>query len=255
MSSGSRRLAVLFTPAEIDEGRLPGGGTAVVDVLRATSVIPTALAAGAIRIIPTGSVDEAMALRAAFPPRSSLLSGEREGKRISGFDLGNSPREYSADMVRGKTLVYLSTNGAPTVLRAGSAALLITASFVNAAAAVTALAEGPGDVTLVASGNEGRACLEDVACCGLLAERLGEADPAFVPDDGAVMAGAIWRSWNGDLRGLLAASRHGKYLIALGFAGDLDDCACLDTLALVPRFREGELVPLGPGSPGPAGGG
>jgi 2-phosphosulfolactate phosphatase len=248
-SRGGRRLGVLFTPAEIDEGRLRGGRAAVVDVLRATSVIPAALAAGASQVVPAGSVDEALAVHASLGRDSSLLCGERQGKMIPGFDLGNSPCEYSADRVRGKALVYLSTNGAPAVLRAQVAALLVTASFVNAGAAVAALCEGPGDVTLVASGNEGRASLEDAACCGFLADRLREADPGFVPDDGAVMAGEIWRSWKGNLRGLLAASSHGAYLVTLGFALDLDYCARVDTVPLVPVFREGRLVPLGSGSP------
>lgn len=248
---GSPRLRVLLAPSEIEAAPLTGAIAAVVDVLRATSVLPVALAAGARRAIPLASIDEAFALRAEPAWASALLCGERGGDRVPGFDLGNSPFEYAASRVAGRDLLYVSTNGAPALVRAARARSRIAASFVNAGAAVGVLAAAPGDVVLIAAGSEGRVSLEDTACCGLLAARLGAARADLVADDGARLAQTVWRRWEGDLPGLLRAAEHGETLRSLGFGADLEFCARLDVLTTVPVYSDGALVAREPAPGGP----
>ena len=141
----------------------------VVDVLRATTVIPAGLAAGATAFFPTTTVDEARALRQRM--HSALLCGERDGIAPAGFDLGNSPLEYTSDRVRGRDLVFTSTNGASALLRLRGARQIVTAAFVNAGAVARAIVSREEDVLLVASGKAGRSCLEDTAGCGSVGGR------------------------------------------------------------------------------------
>ncbi len=239
--AGARTLSVAFTPAETQDGLLRESLVAVVDVLRATSVIPQAFAAGAVRVIPAGSVEQATGLLATLDRKTTLLCGEREGRRIAGFHLGNSPAEYTPKAVKGKTLIFASTNGSLAMIHAQAAPEQVIASFVNASRAVERLLAAERDVVVICAGKEGRASLEDTAMAGLLVERMLAAATELVPDDGALMAQALWRNRSGDIGGLLRESAHGAYLATLGFEEDLEFCARLDALDCVPVLRDGRI--------------
>ncbi len=236
----TRRLSVLFTPAEIDSVEWTDTIGVVVDVLRATSVIPIGLAAGATAFVPAASVEEARSLRDRMP--GALLCGERDGRAPEGFDLGNSPFEYTPDRVRGRELVFTSTNGAPALMRLRSAPRVLTGAFVNASALVDVLLNRSENVVLVAAGKDRRPSLEDVTFCGCLTERLFAHD--VVPDDSARMAGAIWEAHQHDIPGLLAASSHGAWLATQGYAADLDFCARRDVVDIVPVLENDRLISL-----------
>lgn len=236
------RLGAVLSPAE----PLPSGPAprriAVIDVLRATSSIPTALAAGAEAVVPLATVEEARRLASGPSPDPVLLCGERDGVPLPGFDLGNSPAEYTRGRVAGRTLLYCSTNGSGAAVRWRDAGELIALSFLNLTAGVEHLAGGSGDVLLVCAGQGGRASLEDTALAGCAVSRLRELRPDLVPDDGAMMAERVWGSFNNDALGMLRASQHGRYLMSLGFGEDLVLCAAVDSVPVVPflagdRFR------------------
>ena len=190
----ARTLSVAFTPGETQDGILREATVAVVDVLRATSVIPQALAAGAMRVIPAASVEHATGLLASLDKKTTLLCGEREGRKIPGFHLGNSPLEYVPKVVKGKTLIFASTNGSLAMIHAQTAPEQVMASFVNTTLAVQRLLAAKRDIVVICAGKEGRASMEDAAMAGLLVERLLDAIPGFVPDDGAHMALALWKA-------------------------------------------------------------
>jgi len=236
----SRRLRVLFTPAEADALSLDGHTAVIVDVLRSTSVIPAALASGAAAVVPFSDPEPARAYRDAHP--GTLLCGERDGRALEGFDLGNSPSEYLPDRVRGRVLAFTSTNGMPALLRVHRASRVVTGAFVNEGAVCAALSPSKEPVLLVASGKEGRPSLEDVACCGSLAARLLSTSEGLSPDEGARMAMAVWASWKDDLPGLLAASSHGAELAAMCFAQDLVWCAQRDRLPVLPVLQGERIV-------------
>ena len=250
-----KRLSLVFTPGEVQDGLIRNATLAVVDVLRATSVIPRAFASGAARVIPAGTVEQATGLLASLDRKTTLLCGEREGKKIQGFHLGNSPLEYEPDAVRGKTLIFSSTNGSQAMIRCLAAPEQVLASFVNASAAARRLAASDRDVVVVCAGREGRSSLEDTVMGGLLVERLLEERPDLRPDDGALMARTLWKGWRSDIPALLRTSAHGAYLRSLGFEADLDFCAGLDTLSVVPVLRDGRIEPEpgGDDPPRPAG--
>ncbi len=160
------------------------------------------------------------------------MCGEREGLRIPGYDLGNSPSEYTAERVAGRPLIFASTNGSIALLAASGAKSCWLATFVNLAAVVEALA-GEDEVFVIASGKLGSFALEDAACAGLLCRRLAQRG-ATLHGGAARMAAALAPREAGEVHALVQGSSHGRYLRSLGpdFARDVEFCSGLDRLEL-----------------------
>ncbi|HWP35238.1 MAG TPA: 2-phosphosulfolactate phosphatase [Thermodesulfobacteriota bacterium] len=233
------RIEVLFTPAVPASVRLAGGTAVVVDALRASATIVEALAAGATEVVPVAEVAEALAL--AGP--GVVVGGERGAQRCDGFDLGNSPREYTPAAVAGRRVVLCTTNGTRAIEAAHrqGAATLLVAAFSNLKAVVGVAAAAGRDVTVVCAGREGEFSLEDAALAGGLvaglAYRLG---PAAERTDAALAAEALFRMHRADLVRLFASAAHGRALIDLGFGEDLAVCARLNTRTVVPALAAAE---------------
>jgi 2-phosphosulfolactate phosphatase len=232
-----------MSPGDLEETFIRGGVVVIIDVLRATSVLPCALASGAARVIPTDSPPNATALLATLDRESTLLCGERDGEKIEGFHLGNSPLEYVPEVVGGKTLIYCSTNGSRAMIRCQNVAEALLASFVNAGAVLERLAGMDRDIIVLCAGNHGRPSMEDTALGGLLVDGLLDADPALLPDDGALIARLVWQRWRGDVPRLLRSTSHGAYLASLGHEADLDFCSQVDLQPIVPLLRQGRIEP------------
>lgn len=226
---------------------LPSQCVVVIDVLRATSTIVAALAAGAAGIIPVLTPEEARALARTMPGGRVLLGGERKAVRIPGFDLGNSPREYQAEAVAGKTIILTTTNGTRTVHAASAAARVLMGAILNAAAVARAVVREGRDLIIVCAGTRGGFSLEDVLAAGVILEALpgGAAAEGYDLeadyDDLSLAALAIARYYRGRLDEALKWTHHGLDLEGLGFAADLDYCARLDAIPVVPVWSEGTI--------------
>ena len=202
----------------------------VLDVLRATSTIVSALAAGASGVLPEGSV-EAAAARARG--HGALLGGEREGIAPPGFDLGNSPSEYESGTCAGRLVVLSTTNGTQAVLAARGSRRILAGCLLNAEATARSLAAGgAAEVLLLCSGSRGQVAADDVAAAGCLAGHLTLL-AAAQPTDAARVAIALFDAWKHDLAGLLHRSISGRRLHAIGLQRDIEDCARVDALPLV----------------------
>lgn len=248
-----RSLAVHCLPLLVDAEALAESSVVVIDVLRATTTICHALMAGAKRVVPCLEVADALALAARLAKNDVVLGGERGGLRIEGFELGNSPAEYTPQSVGGKTVVFTTTNGTAALQHARQAKGVYVAAFVNASAVVRALTS-ERDVNLLCAGTRGEITREDVLLAGLLVERLlgaatwrvravHDALPLDVDDvllnDEALLALAAWRDSSANWRGLPAAlleSKGGRNLERLGLASDIDDAAQRDRFDIVPVF-------------------
>lgn len=236
----------------------------VIDVLRATTVIGQALAAGAARIVPAAGIEEALALKAQIDPDGALLCGEREGRPVPGFDLGNSPLEYQPGLVAGRTLILASTNGSVVLARSQPARRVLGLSWNTLGAVARRVAGEGGAWTIICSGKLGRPCLEDLVCAGALIERLfarlpGGEPPADRATDGNRIVLDLHARYGADPAGLLKGCAHGRYLASIGHAVDLEVAAAIDTIDLVPEQIDGRIVagvleapPAGPVSRGPA---
>jgi 2-phosphosulfolactate phosphatase len=232
-------IDVALSLSELTAGRCAGKNVAVFDVLRATTVLGHALAGGASSIVPAETVDRAFEIRKALAPEPVLLCGEREGRKVPGFDLGNSPFEYIREMVGGRTLVFSSTNGSVALSRASSARLVIAASFNNFSACARRIAAEGGAWLFVACGKLGVPSLEDILCAGLLAGRLDAGSrPA---GDGLMVSRAVGDRYGRDIEGALRSSSHGRYLESIGFSGDVVLSAATDLHDIVPELRDGRI--------------
>ena len=221
------RVAVLLSPAAPDA--VPASAAAViVDVLRATTTLTYARLHGARVVLPVATAAEAFALQPRHP--GALLCGEREGRRIEGFDLGNSPAEYRAEVVGGRPLIFASTNGSLALLRARAARRRVLAAFVNASAVVRTLA-GAESIVILASGKLGRFCLEDAACAGWLCREWVERG-ATPEGAGARFALTLAPRDAAEVHTLVQGAMQGRYLRSLGpeFAADVEVCGRLNAV-------------------------
>jgi len=216
----------------------------VVDVLRASTSIVTALAHGARKVIPVETPKEAEEMAKALPAETVLLCGERESVRLPGFDLGNSPMEYKEDIVRDKELIFTSTNGSRTMLKAQTADDVFVGGFVNMSALIRRLTADDKDSLIACSGHNGGFCLEDGVCAGMIVDRLKKEMPqdAMEIGDEALAAWVLYEYYDNELQRMVEESFWGKQLIDNGMGDDLPICVSIDLYDVVPVLRGKALV-------------
>jgi 2-phosphosulfolactate phosphatase len=246
------RLHVALSPAEFGAIALDGGAAIVVDILRATTTVVAACAAGCRRVVPVESAEAAAALARRLSPGRTMLAGERAGERIAGFDLGNSPLEFTAERVAGSTIILTTTNGTAAMLVAASAGAAAVAALSNVDAAGRWALEQERDVTLLCAGEQGGFSLEDAVCAGLLVGRLAAAAPGCRLTDAALAALRLGERYAPRLGQLAEDSSWARRLVANGRGADVAACLTPGTSDIVPRFEAGSIVP-GPSLTGLAG--
>jgi len=218
------RVHVAFTPGE----QAPAPVGIVVDVLRATSTMTQALAAGYRRILCCAEIEEARALAESHGP--AKLAGERRLEHIPGFDFGNSPAELAGEPAA-ETLVLTTTNGTRLLVAAAERfERVYVGSLLNLGAVARAAAAGGEDVAVLCAGVLGELALDDAYCAGRIAEALGGE-----PEDSATAAIRLARSYTSALDGL-GASRSAGNLRRHGLESDIAWCARESVLDVVPRF-------------------
>ena len=236
-----RTIDVYFLPAETSAQDFAGRAAIVVDLLRASTTIATALAAGARDVIPAESPERAMELRNAIGRASTLLCGERKGEMIPGFDLGNSPREYAADAVGDRRLIFASSNGSAAILAASESARMCVGALINARAVIRWAEDGADNCVILCSGKLGRFSSEDAACAGHFVLALQERGFALA-NDGARTAALLASSIRGRWLEFVRATDHGAYLSHLGFAADFPVVCAVDSLDILPVWHENRLI-------------
>jgi 2-phosphosulfolactate phosphatase len=240
------RIDVVLTAEAVQPEALAGRTALVVDVLRASTSMIAALSSGASAIIPVGDPTEARQ-RAEALSAGAVIAGERRGERIAGFDLGNSPLDFTRARVAGRTIVFTTSNGTRALLASRGAAAVGIAALVNAgAAAAWADAEGR-DVTIVCAGERGRESLEDHVCAGVLVERLTARVAQPELGDSAARAASLAKRYGKDVAQLADDSEWARRLARAGHAEDIAVCLAVDTTSLVPVYLAGvDKVVSGP---------
>jgi 2-phosphosulfolactate phosphatase len=214
----------------------------VIDVLRATSVMVFAMSQGALEIIPVATVEEALQRAKTFPRRTTLLGGERESRKIEGFDLGNSPKEYTAERVKGKRLILTTTNGTKAFHSVSAAGEIMAGSFSNINATAERCVRLDGEIILFPSGDRGHFSLEDTVCAGMLVDRImknRKEPPALT--DASQSAHILYKRFEANLLEVFHLSSHGRDLVHLGLGDDLSYCAQVDITNVVPVFKDGVI--------------
>ncbi len=227
------KIEVFFSPASVDELGMRGRNVVIIDVLRASTTICTAIRNGAREVIPTPDIENATKISANLSGDSRLLGGERQGKKIDGFDLGNSPLEYSPEKVGGKTIVFTTTNGAGAIYKCRYASMALVGGFVNVSSIVQTIIDIGGTWTILCSGRQGAFSVEDATCAGMIISNVKEAAKVET-DDAGLTAVILYKNFKKNLLGMMKRSTHGKYLISIGFEEDLKFCADVDSVPVIP---------------------
>ena len=258
----SPKLHVHLLPSLIEADALKGGTAVIIDVLRASSTMITALQNGANRVIPCGTTDEAFRLRDQSQDGIIVLGGERGGVKIQGFDFGNSPAEYSPAAVAGRTVVFTTTNGTKAILKASPAATILIGAFLNRAAIADRLRQEQRDTHLICAGTDGIVTGEDVLFAGAVVDELignkvpeSEVSGRWALNDSAVIAWSLWRKKVADVahddtdqedphrafceRVALALrdTQGGRNLKSLGYDSDIRLCSQLDQFRIIPDLN------------------
>lgn len=237
MSARAATVTTVGTWQAASVASLAGRAVAVIDVLRWSTVVVTALAHGAERLEAFGDPEDALDRAHALGRASVVLGGERGNVALPGFDVGNSPLEYTPERLHGRPVLSTTTNGTAALLRANEARLVVVAAFVNLAAVTRALRdalEAGHGVTLLAAGRSGEEAIEDTACAGAIAEGLRDLAPS---DEATQRALALWRAHAADPARVIGAAPHAASLREGGFEADLAVAARRDAHDLVPRAR------------------
>ena len=226
-------LQTTFTPADfkvLAQTDLSGTTCVVLDILRATSSMVTALANGAEQILPVATIEEALAAKAEHP--EALLCGERHGRRITAeqakgtdFDLGNSPREYTAEMVAGKTLISTTTNGTRALRACSGAREIWVGSFLNLEATIDQLRlVKPERLVLVCSGTFEEAAMEDTLAAGAMANALWDLFEDI--EDSAQIARSLHQSYSDNLNESIKLALNARRLLEVPeLAEDVSFCS------------------------------
>jgi 2-phosphosulfolactate phosphatase len=243
------RVDAVFGVQQLTPQDVQGRVVAVIDVLRASTTIATALAHGAKAVIPFESSEEAVTRSKQLERGAFRLAGERRMLKMEGFDLGNSPLEHTAEAVEGKTVLLTTTNGTKALLAVQGARDVVVASYVNLTGVTTMLRaalRGGADITLVCAGQDRQYALEDAACAGRyvynISKRLSDVDV----NDAALAASLIDRKYGDNLMRLFNTAAHGRALAAAGFEGDLAACAAVDSYPVIPIYQDRQITKLGP---------
>jgi len=236
------KLDVVFSPLGLLPGQATGRTIFVIDILRASTVICAALHHGARAILPAASTEEALRLAQTIGGTDVVLCGERGGRAIAGFALGNSPLEMTPDAVRGRTLVMTTTNGTPALLATQGASAVYLAAAANltvAAAAARDVLDGRGELLILCAGRERAFALDDAYAAGrLLVAALGSRRVRKGMNDAALASLDLVRRYGTAWERPLRACRGGLDLLALGFEADLVDTAREDAYPVLPVYHE-----------------
>jgi 2-phosphosulfolactate phosphatase len=243
------RVDVVFGIAQMTPGLVNGRVVAVIDVLRASTTIATALANGARNVVPLASADEVITRAKQFERSKVLLAGEQKMHAVPGFDAGNSPLQFTRKAVEGKTVLLTTTNGTASLLAIQGARDVAVCAYVNFSAVLALLrtaVRGGTDVTIITAGRERQFSLEDAACAGRFVRAITRAVPGVDTNDGA-FAGALLDERYGDrLSQLFADSEHGQALADAGFSPDLIAASQVDSCPVVPIYQDRQITRLGP---------
>jgi 2-phosphosulfolactate phosphatase len=246
------KIDVLWTPHELEHVTVQDCTAVLIDVLRAATSIITAIHHGARSVVPAASTEEAMRLANSLGRGEVLLSGERGGIRIEGFDLGNSPAEYAADVVNGRTIVMSTTNGTRVLASMAAARRVYVAAFANLSMVAGRLRQTEDEVLVVCAGRAGRVSVDDALCAGMLVEACaghtqrehGGAVSEAELGDGAIAAVALAREFAPVTVDFLRETAGGRGLEEIGQGNDIEYCSRIDSMPVIPVFMDRKITRL-----------
>jgi 2-phosphosulfolactate phosphatase len=234
-------VETLLTPALFDlySQQLEEKNIVIIDILRATTTICVAFENGVNSMVPVGSPEEALVLQS----QGMIAAAERNGETVAGFELGNSPQEYTADVVGGRNIAFTTTNGTRAMRLCSHAANVYIGSFLNIDALAKRLIEEGRDTILFCAGWKDKVNLEDTLFAGALADRIKHVFDAG--GDAVMLARDLYEYASQDMIGYLQKASHVQRFKTLHVESDLDVCMQLNISTKIPVFENGVInLPL-----------
>lgn len=238
------KIDAYFSAAEVDPAALAEATVVVIDVLRATTTVVEALANGARGIYPTASTEEAVKLAHSLGSDDTLLCGERKGEKVEGFDLGNSPREFTREAVAGKRLVMSTTNGTRAFIVGQDGARMLACAFTNLSAVARAVASDP-ELVVICAGRSDQFSLDDALCAGHLIDKVMDGREGEHELNDAARAAHMLAGSRMPTRRFLQETWGGRALVEIGLGDDLDICSEVDRHDIVAEMRDQAIIRAG----------
>lgn len=233
------KIDIIISNEDIKKEKIKDKTVIIVDMLRATSVIVTALKNGCREVIPVVDIEEAKSI-VKDNRGNYVLGGERNAVKIEGFDFSNSPLEYREDIAKDKILVMTTTNGTKAINKAVSARNMLIGALINAKSVAKRAAELNNDVVIINAGTYGEFSIDDFICSGYIIERIIKLANVKLSDI-AVTAHYIYEE-NKDILSFIKKAKHYNTLMKLGLEKDLEYCCQKDIIDSVPEFKYGKIV-------------
>ncbi len=231
-----RTVDVCLSPDLMHLYTVQNHSVVVVDILRATSCMTTAFAYGIDRIAPFAALSDCLAMK----EKGYFTAGERDGKKVDGFDLGNSPFEYQDPKLKGQRIAFTTTNGTQAIVKSLGAKEIIIGSFLNITAVAEHLKNSSDNILVVCAGWKGKFNLEDTLFAGALVDKLRST--VELACDSPLAAQHLYHSAKSDMVGFLKESSHVKRLGRLNIHKDIEFCLTPDQYGVVPLLKDNELT-------------
>jgi len=228
-------IEVCFSPLLYNLYKNNNANVVVIDVLRATTAICSAFQAGAKKIIPVGSIEEAKEIK----NKGYILAAERDGKVLDFADFGNSPFNFTPERVKGKEIAYSTTNGTQAVQLASGSKNILIGAFTNLSNIVNFLINDNNDVIIFCSGWKGKYNIEDTLCAGAIAEKLINFDKFQTICDSTNTAIDLWGVAKNNLRNYIEKAAHRHRLRQMILDDVIDYCVTLDCCNVLPIYKNG----------------
>ncbi len=233
------KVKVYFSHSTVDELSMREVNVCVIDVFRSSTIIATALKNGAREIIPIGAIANAVKVSGSLMGEFVVRGGERNGKKIDGFNLGNSPLEYTEEAVKGKAIIYCTTNGTVAITKSRYAKKLIIGGFVNISAVVSFINSITEDWDLVCAGRDNNFSFEDAVCAGMIIKLLkDESKTPIELNDSAIASLQLYKANSEKISLFGTETDYGKYLVNLNFEEDLKICTTIDLVPVLPLYSD-----------------
>lgn len=231
------KVDIIFTADEVSQEKTEGKICVVIDVLRATSVMITALHNGAEKIFPFKDIKTIQ--ERCKNLKNIIKCGERNALKINGFDLGNSPLEFTKEKILGKDIYMSTTNGTKAVENSLSAEKIIICSFLNIKSVSEKLLEYKKDVVIVCAGTNGKFSLDDTLCAGLIIKEMQKHTEIQMND--VLLAAVRISESHENIKDILKGSTHYERLLSLGFEKDMEHIFSLNKYSIVPEYKNGYI--------------
>ncbi|HLR76859.1 MAG TPA: 2-phosphosulfolactate phosphatase [Balneolaceae bacterium] len=239
MSITESNIELYISTQTLNEEDVRGKTVAVIDVLRASSTIVTALQNGAKGVIPVADMDMAGKISQSMDSPQYLLCGEKNGEKIEGYHLGNSPLEYTSDTIGDKTIILNTTNGTKAIKKSGFAEEIVIGCFLNISRIIDYLKETEHPIALVCAGWRGRLSFEDLLCGGQIIYELNGGQLPDKSSDAVKIAFECYQKYGDAIEESIQTSDHARRLKGKIDPQDIVHCCTLDAMNILPALNDG----------------